>query len=339
MKRDTQAVLLAAGCGLALAVLALGPFGGGLGPLLLALSCWVALLQGCVAVAATCDLVKARWIGPIRSRLLAPTPLLLLSAPLFLLFWPQLQHYPWSAGGGRYLHPEFFMLRNLAALLLTAVVALAYAAAASRKQLLAVVYLLLFVVCQSLIAFDWIMSLEYPWYSSMLGFYFITEALYAGLAVACLLFWRRLRAADPADAQARERLRDLTSLIFGFCILWGGLFFAQYLLIWYGNLPEETGFILRRTGTAPYRQMAWLMLGCTFMIPFLGLLSARVKSSPAAAAGISLVILGGLLLERLLYILPVLTLAPLATLAQFFLLGAPVLFAWRRRAAGGAGES
>ncbi len=343
MKIDGLALLVAGVCGLMITILALGPFGGGLGPLLLVLCFWVALVQGGVAVVATCDLVNARWIASVKPQLLALTPLLLLLSLLFLLLWPHLPQYPWSPMGGRYLNPDFFMGRNLVALLLTFAAALAYVSAAhresGRRQSLAVIYLFLFVSCQSLVAFDWVMSLEYPWYSSLFGIYFFIEALYAGLAVAGLLFCWRLRRAERGQGQLREHLRDLAALIFGFCILWGGLFFAQYVLLWYGNLPEETGYILRRTSATPYLQMSWLFLGCNFLVPFLGLLSARVKNSPALLGSICLVILFGILVERLLYILPVLPISPLAGLTQFVLFGLAFIVAVRRPSAGAANKA
>ena len=342
MKIDGLALLVAAVCGLTITILGLAPFGGDLGPLLLVLCFWVALVQGGVAVVATCDLVNARWIASVKPQLLALTPLLLLLSLLFLLLWPQLKQYPWSPLEGRYLNADFFMGRNLVALLLTFVAALAYASASLResghKQLLAVIYLVLFVICQSLVAFDWIMSLEYPWYSSLFGIYFFIEALYAGLAVAGLLFCWRLRSAGREESRLREHFRDLAALIFGFCILWGGLFFAQYVLLWYGNLPEETGFILRRTSATPYLQMSWLFLGCNFLVPFLGLLSTRVKNSPALVGTICLVILVGILVERLLYILPVLPISPLVGLAQFVLLGLAFIVAVRRPIAVGCNK-
>ncbi len=247
MKQDGPALLIAAGCGLAIALLALSPIGGGLGSLLVVLCFWIALAQGGIAVAATCDLVNARWIASVKPRLLALTPLLLLLTILFLLLWPELQHYPWSDMGGRYLNADFFMGRNLVALLLTYAAALAYVSAALRgtaqRQKAAVIYLFLFVICQSLVAFDWVMSLEYPWYSSMLGIYFFIESLYAGLAVAGLLFCWRLRTADREEGPVREHLSDLATLIFGFSILWGGLFFAQYVVIWYGNCPRRPALL------------------------------------------------------------------------------------------------
>jgi hypothetical protein len=336
MKQDGLTLLVATGCGLAIALLALSPFGGGLAPLLVTLSFWVTLVQGGVAVAATCDLVNARWIAPVKPKLLALTPLMLLLTLLFMLLWPELQHYPWSEGGGRYMNPGFFMGRNLIALLLTFAAALVYVSASLReskqKQTSAVIYLFLFVICQTLVAFDWVMSLEYPWYSSLFGIYFFIEALYAGLALAGLIFWWRLRAADRAEGQLREHFRDLATLIFGFCILWGGLFFAQYVLLWYGNLPEETDFIVRRTSVSPYLQMSWLFLGCNFLVPFLGLLSARVKNSPPLVGIISLTILAGILIERLLYILPVLPISPYATIVQFLLLALVFVVAIRRSA-------
>jgi hypothetical protein len=78
--------------------------------------------------------------------------------------------------------------------------------------------------------------------------------------------------------------------------------------------------------------MSWLFLGCNFLVPFLGLLSARVKNSPPLVGIISLTILAGILIERLLYILPVLPISPYATIVQFLLLALVFVVAIRRSA-------
>jgi len=169
----------------------------------------------------------------------------------------------------------------------------------------AFLYLLCFVASQSLVAFDWVMSLAYPWVSSMFGLYFIVEALYAGVALAGLIFLLLDR-----DARAREdgrwvgARRDVALLAFGFSVLWGGLFFAQFMLIWYGNLPEEVGFVAERLASSPTRQLAFAFVAACFGAPFLGLLPARAKRSPLALGAVSATLLLGLLSEKLVFMLP-----------------------------------
>ena len=87
-------------------------------------------------------------------------------------------------------------------------------------------------------------------------------------------------------------------------ILWGGLFFAQFLVIWYGNIPEEVGFIANVSAAAPTRELCASFLAAGFAVPFLGLLSARAKRSPRILGAISLTVLLGLLAEKLVFILP-----------------------------------
>jgi hypothetical protein len=99
------------------------------------------------------------------------------------------------------------------------------------------------------------------------------------------------------------------------------------MLIWYGNLPEEVGFIARRLASQPARGLMLFPAAC-FGVPFLALLPARAKRSPAVLAAASVAILLGLLAERLVFVLPVLPLAPGALLAGIALFaGAWVLAA------------
>ena len=167
--------------------------------------------------------------------------------------------------------------------------------------------LIALALTMSFASFDWVMSLSWPWVSSMFGLYFFVEALYAGLAAAGLLFLLiggRRRAAEGWDAARR----DVALLIFGFSVLWGGLFFAQFLLLWYGNLPEEVSFIATRLAASPSRPLIPAFIVACFGVPFAVLLSARAKRSAIVVALVSLTILLGLAAERLVFVLPVLPL-------------------------------
>lgn len=280
------------------------------GSLLLTLTFWGAILQGAVAVAAATALVRAKWIASLRRELLALYPLLLLLALLFALLWPQLGLFPWSDHPTVWLNRPFFMGRNLASLLITFVagrqLALHSASGAPFKDRYAVVYLLSFVLSQSLVGFDWLMSAAYPWISTMFGLYFFTEALYAGIAVsglAMLLYFRPRLQVSPQ--QTTLHLRDVGLLLFGFSILWAGLFFAQFLLIWYANLPEEVHFVTERLASFPERELCWLFLLSLFLAPFIALLGSEAKGDLRFVSSISLLVLAGLFAERLFILLPV----------------------------------
>jgi len=279
------------------------------GSLLLTLTFWSAIIQGAVAVAAVTALVRAQWIASLRRELLALYPLLLLLALLFALLWPQLDLFPWSDHPTVWLNRPFFMGRNLASLLLTFLagrqLALHSTSSAPFKDRYAVIYLLTFVISQSLVGFDWLMSAAFPWISTMFGLYFFTEALYAGIAVsglAMLLYFRPRMQIAPKDTA--RHLRDVGLLLFGFSILWAGLFFAQFLLIWYANLPEEVHFVTERLASFPERELCWLFLLGLFLAPFVTLLGSAAKGDLRFVSAVSLLVLTGLFAERLFILLP-----------------------------------
>lgn len=292
----------------AVALLEFGGLADGRGALLVTLVFWTLLAQGAVAVVAVTDLTGARWSASLKRELLAACPLLPLLAGLFLLVWPLLDLYPWAAVPTAWLNRPFFFGRNLALLLAVAGAAHLFAHHSLRedpeKALYAVIYLFLFVAAQSLVAFDWVMSLAYPWVSTMFGAYFFVEALYAGLALAGLLSFFLDRQKQAQDAAWPAHRRDVGLLLFGFSILWGGLFFAQYLLLWYGNLPEEVHFVAERVASSPTRELCVLFLIGSFAVPFLTLLSARAKRHAGVLGAVSLIVLLGMLAEKLVFTLP-----------------------------------
>ena len=279
------------------------------GSLLLTLTFWGSIIQGAVAVAAVTALVRAKWIASLRRELLALYPLLLLLALLFALLWPQLDLFPWSDHPTIWLNRPFFMGRNVASLLLTFVagrqLALHSASGAPFKDRYAVVYLLTFVLSQSLVGFDWLMSAAFPWINTMFGLYFFTEALYAGIAISglAMLLYYRLRMQTQPQQTARH-LRDVGLLLFGFSILWAGLFFAQFLLIWYANLPEEVHFVTERLAHSSGRELCWLFLLGLFLTPFVALLGNQAKGDLRFVSAVSLLVLTGLFAERLFILLP-----------------------------------
>ena len=185
-KKGGLAVLIAA-AGALMAFVSLTPAPGRGGSLLLALLFFVAVVEGCIAAAAAGATVNARWVGSVRKELLSVTPLLLLLSFLLLLLIPFVDTYPWAGKPGIWLRKDFFIGRNLVFLLLAYVTARRFAAVPADGEgtkSRAAWYLLVFVVSQTLTAFDLVMSLEYPWISALLGGYFFIESIYGGFAVS-----------------------------------------------------------------------------------------------------------------------------------------------------------
>ena len=321
LERKGSLAAIIAAAGALLAFVSLGPSPGKGGSLLLAFLFFIAVVEGCIAAAAAGAMVNARGVGSVRKELLSVTPLLLLSSFLLLLLIPFVDSYPWAGKPGIWLRKDFFIGRNLAFLLLAYVTARRFAAVPAGGEgtkSRAAWYLLVFVVSQTLTAFDLVMSLEYPWVSTLLGGYFFIEAIYGGFAVSAILYLL-FRGRPPADKApgTRSDLSDLSILMFGFSLLWAGLFFAQYLTIWYGNLPEEVSFIARRVSTSPLRELSVAILFLLFFIPFPVLLSTRAKTNPFLVSTAALSILSGILVERYVFLAPVVQLSPGALAIDF----------------------
>jgi hypothetical protein len=105
--------------------------------------------------------------------------------------------------------------------------------------------------------------------------------------------------------------------MFGFSLMWAGLFFAQFLTIWYGNLPEEVGFLAKRLSASPLRELSVAVLFLLFVIPFPALLSTRAKSNPYVVSAAALSILSGILVERYVFLSPVVRFSPVALAIDF----------------------
>ena len=155
----------------------------------------------------------------------------------------------------------------------------------------------------TLVAFDFIMSLDPHWFSTLAGGYFFIGNLFAGLAfLAVVAAWGRDRLGIERYV-GRQQLHDVGKLLFGFCMLWAYMFWSQYLVIWYGDLPEETKFIAHRMhGT--WAPVAWTVFALVFVVPFVVLLSRAVKTHVRGLVSIATVALVGMWLERFILVSP-----------------------------------
>ncbi len=128
-------------------------------------------------------------------------------------------------------------------------------------------------------AFDIIMSLQYTWFSTIFGVYFWAGGIRGSLAT-CVLIVLALRTSGYLRRTiTMEHLHDVAKIMFGFTVFWTYIAFAQYFLIWYGNMPEETQFyLLRRNGD--WYTMSVLLPILYFVVPFFLLLPRAHKRNP-----------------------------------------------------------
>ena len=165
-------------------------------------------------------------------------------------------------------------------------------------------YMFAFALCLALIGFDLVMSMDPHWYSTLFGAYTFIKAIYAGFgAIILLATLFHLNPNNPFTLSTSQ-LGDMSTLFFGFSIVWGDFFYSQFVVIWYGNIPEETAYIIERTMTAPWKYLAWTVFIVCFIMPFIILLSRKIKTSPLCMIAVSSCVLAGLWIEHFLLLGP-----------------------------------
>jgi Ni/Fe-hydrogenase subunit HybB-like protein len=184
-----------------------------------------------------------------------------------------------------------------------------------RIHRLAPIYAVLYAYVLTVVAFDCIMALQPHWFSNLLGGWIFMGAFLGAHMLLALLMIHGSSHLGVADLVSPKQRHDLGKLCFGFSVFWTYLMWAQFLVIWYGNLPEETGFVFARLWGH------WLPIGVAvgwgmFLIPFFGLLGVRPKKSRVMLGFFATVSLVALWLERYLLVMPSVTALPGPTLGR-----------------------
>lgn len=136
-------------------------------------------------------------------------------------------------------------------------------------------------------SFDWLMSLNPLWGSTIFGLYIFAGGFVAAIALLCILASMAVRAHGPVGALINDsHLHNLGKYLLAFVAFWAYMAFSQYMLIWVGNLPEEVPWILlRREGG--WRWVGVFLIVFHFAVPFLLLLSRDLKRNPRTLAMIA----------------------------------------------------
>ncbi len=195
-----------------------------------------------------------------------------------------------------------------------------------RLRVLAPILCLVYAFGWSMIAFDQVMSLSPTWFSNLFGAFFAWGSFLSAVSVTALLAVLHRGHPGLEGEITKGQLHDLGKMIFAFSIFWMYLFFSQYLVIWYGNLPEETQFFQARLGTE-FLQGTWFFVGwwqrvwdqpwvkvslfawiCIWVIPFWFLLGQRPKRTGWFLGAVATISAFGFWVERNVLIWP--SLAP-----------------------------
>jgi hypothetical protein len=290
---------------------------------------WVALAQALVIFAATQKLAKGHWAGLLIRFAEAGVAFLFVALVLYLgLFLGRgvlFAHMPVDRPQvGFWFGSTFFLIRNWLILagmawlswrfvrrdmagdvaeLASGTPAVDDAAAKGRVSRDAAIMVIAWGFGYSMLAFDMVMSLSPRWISNLYGAFFFMGSFLSALMGLAVLGLGLRRSMGLEHLISRKQLHDLGKLAFGFTVFWGYLMWAQFLVIWYGNLPEETYFIWYRLWGA-WRPVGVLVFLLVFVVPFIGLLGAKPKQRPAWFSAMALVSLTGIWLERYVEVVP-----------------------------------
>ncbi|HKP55500.1 MAG TPA: hypothetical protein VJV78_02200 [Polyangiales bacterium] len=146
-----------------------------------------------------------------------------------------------------------------------------------QLQRIAPVATILFALSLTFAGFDWIMSLEPGWYSTMFGVRIFASSAVTSFAavIVTTLAWKR--AGLVGDEINTEHWHDLGKLMFGFLIFWAYISFGEFFLIWYAAIPEETIYYHRRWDTDSWRIVSSIIVGLKFIFPFYVTMSRNAK--------------------------------------------------------------
>lgn len=153
-------------------------------------------------------------------------------------------------------------------------------------------------------AFDWMMSLDQEWFSTMFGVQYAMANLIGATAFLMIIAGLARQKFGLKDYISTGRYHDLSKLTFAGCLMWTYMIFSQVLVIWYGNIPEETPYIILRMQSLEWGWMFWFIAILLFIVPFFGLMSRTACNSVIFSRIIAVEILIGLWLEKYFLIVP-----------------------------------
>lgn len=162
-------------------------------------------------------------------------------------------------------------------------------------------FMVFFAVSSSMAAWDWLMSIDAHWFSTLYGWYIFSSLFVSALSVIIIITVAFKKFGILPNIN-REHLHDLGKYLFGFSIFWAYLWLSQFLLIWYSNIPEETIYYVTRT--EHFNFLFYLNVTVNFLVPLLALMMRKAKRQPMYLAIVALVVLLGHYLDLYLAIFP-----------------------------------
>ena len=277
------------------------------GALTIAMALFLGMCEGAVALMAGAEISDGHWHRPLLTRAASLIYMIPVGALLFIVNIPQLAIYPWAEDPSGWLSKNVFIARHLILFVIVFLVARKFVGEAirggQRKGFWAVIYVILFMVHLSMIGIEWFMTIERPWFSTLFGAFVAISGFLCGICALTLVVhsWHK-----RTDAPAILIRHSLGGLMRGFSTFWGYFYFSQLIVIWYGNLPEETMYLAKRIGYhTPYWLPARLLFGMVWVVPFFVLIRKKFKFMPKVMSGLAITILTGITMLFWIMLAPV----------------------------------
>ena len=174
-------------------------------------------------------------------------------------------------------------------------------------------FLVFFLITESMMSWDWIMSLDPHWFSTLFGWYIFSSMIVSGITTIALVSIY-LKGKGYLEFVNNSHLHDLAKFMFGFSIFWTYLWFSQFMLIWYANIPEEVTYFVTRFND--YKVPFLGMLALNFVFPLLVLMNSDYKRVPWFIVTTGIIILIGHYVDIFVMIMP-------ATVGDQWFIGIP----------------
>jgi len=211
--------------------------------------------------------------------------------------------------------PKFWMLRAVVYVALWVLFSRAIVVVSRRQdrsgglsltvfnKRLSAIFLIVYAVTFSLASCDWLMLLEPMWFSTIWGVYNFAGMLQATLATMVVLAILLRKRGPLREAFTDDHLHDLGKMLLGFSCFWMYIWFSQYMLIWYTNMPEETSYYILRTH-GPWGPMMVANIVLNWIAPFFILLPRPCKRNESVMMKVAVVVLVGRWLDLYLMVFP-----------------------------------
>ena len=178
-------------------------------------------------------------------------------------------------------------------------------------------FLVFFIVTESMMSWDWIMSLDPHWFSTLFGWYVFSSMFVSGITVIALVTIY-LKSRNYLPFVNDSHIHDLAKFMFGISIFWTYLWFSQFMLIWYSNIPEEVTYFVARI--EDYGLVFFGMVALNFIFPLLLLMNSDFKRVNWFVVMTGIIILIGHYLDVYVMVMP-------ATVGESWFIGIPELSA------------